>query len=110
MLRCLVDAIVLTPGQDGDVLQIKQRGDPAAMIGATVQTNRSSESDDLSLQVSFGGFESASGWFVSLTSAPEGSLPPSTLANAHGAQAGSRAAQPPSVARRPLTPPSTVVE
>jgi hypothetical protein len=35
---------------------------------------------------------------------------PSTQANPHGAQAGSRAAEPPSAVREPLTPPSTVVE
>jgi hypothetical protein len=33
--------------------------------------------------------------------------PPSTSAQARGAPAGSRAAQPPSVAKAPLTPPST---
>jgi site-specific DNA recombinase len=51
-LRGLVDAIVLTPDQDGEVLQIELKGNLAAMLGATVQTKRSSESDDLSLQVS----------------------------------------------------------
>jgi hypothetical protein len=51
-LRGLVDAIVLTPDQDGETLQIELRGNLAAMLGATVQTKRSSESDDLSLQVS----------------------------------------------------------
>jgi DNA invertase Pin-like site-specific DNA recombinase len=59
-LRGLVDAIVLTPDQDGETLQIELRGNLAAMPGATVQTKRSSESDDLSLQVSLvagGGFE-----------------------------------------------------
>jgi hypothetical protein len=50
-LRDLVDAIVLTPDQNGETLQIKLRGNLAAMLGATVQTKRSSESDDLSLQV-----------------------------------------------------------
>ena len=59
-LRGLVDAIVLTPDQAGEELQIELRGNLAAMLGATVQTKRSSESDDLSLQVSLvagGGFE-----------------------------------------------------
>jgi hypothetical protein len=51
-LRSLVDAIVLTPGQDGEVLQIELRGNLAAMLGATVQRKRPPESDDLSLQVS----------------------------------------------------------
>ena len=59
-LRGLVDAIVLTPDQAGESLQIELRGNLAAMLGATVQTKRSPESDDLSLQVSLvagGGFE-----------------------------------------------------
>jgi hypothetical protein len=47
-----VDAIVLTPDQAGEALQIELRGNLAAMLGATVQTKKSSESDDLSLQVS----------------------------------------------------------
>ena len=51
-LRGLVDAIVLTPDQAGEALQIELRGNLAAMLSATVQTKRSSESDDLSLQVS----------------------------------------------------------
>jgi site-specific DNA recombinase len=51
-LRGLVDAIVLTPDQGGETLQIELRGNLAAMLGATVQTKRSPESDDLSLQVS----------------------------------------------------------
>jgi hypothetical protein len=51
-LRGLVDAIVLTPDQAGGTLQIELRGQLAAMLGATVQAKRSSESDDLSLQVS----------------------------------------------------------
>lgn len=51
-LRGLVDAIVLTPDERGDALQIELRGNLAAMLEATVQTKRSSESDDLSLQVS----------------------------------------------------------
>ena len=50
-LRGLVDAIVLTPDQGGETLQIELRGNLAAMLGATVQTKRSPESDDLSLQV-----------------------------------------------------------
>ena len=60
--RGLVDALVLTPDQDGKTLQIELRGNLAAMPGATVQTKRSSESDDLSLQVSLvagAGFEPA---------------------------------------------------
>jgi hypothetical protein len=51
-LRGLVDAIVLTPDQAGETLQIELRGNLATMLGATVQTKRSPESDDLSLQVS----------------------------------------------------------
>jgi site-specific DNA recombinase len=61
-LRGLVDAIVLTPDQAGEALQIELRGNLAAMLGASVQTKRSSESDDLSLQVSLvagAGFEPA---------------------------------------------------
>ena len=61
-LRGLVHAIVLTPDQSGETLQIELRGNLAAMLGATVQTKRSSESDDLSLQVSLvagAGFEPA---------------------------------------------------
>ena len=59
-LRGLVDAIVLTPDQAGETLQIELKGNLAAMLGATVQTKRSPESDDLSLQVAMvagGGFE-----------------------------------------------------
>jgi site-specific DNA recombinase len=59
-LRGLIDAIVLTPSQ-GE-LQIELKGNLAAMLGATVQTKRSPESDDLSLQVSLvagAGFEPA---------------------------------------------------
>ena len=59
-LRGLVDAIVLTPEQGEETLRIELRGNLAAMLGATRQTKRSSESDDLSLQVSLvagGGFE-----------------------------------------------------
>ena len=48
----LVEAIALTPDQAGESLQIELTGNLAAMPGATVQTNRSSESDDLSLQIS----------------------------------------------------------
>jgi site-specific DNA recombinase len=51
-LRGLVDAIVLTPDRAGETLQIELKGNLAAMLGATVQTKRSSESDDLFLQVS----------------------------------------------------------
>jgi site-specific DNA recombinase len=61
-LRGLVDAIVLTPDQAGDLLQVELRGNLAAMLGATVQTKRSSEYDDLSLQVEMvagAGFEPA---------------------------------------------------
>ena len=61
-LRGLVDAIVLTPDQAGETLQIDLGDDLAAMLSATVQTERSSESDDLSLQVSLvagAGFEPA---------------------------------------------------
>ena len=47
-----MDAIVLTPDQGGEELQIDLRGNLAAMLGATVQTKRSPESDDLFLQVS----------------------------------------------------------
>ena len=61
-LRGLVDAIVLTPDQACEALQIELRGNLAAMLGATVQTKRSPESDDLSLQVQMvagAGFEPA---------------------------------------------------
>jgi hypothetical protein len=51
-LRGLVDAIVLTPDQAREALQIELRGNLAAMLDATVQTKRSPESDDLSLHVS----------------------------------------------------------
>jgi site-specific DNA recombinase len=51
-LRGLVDAIVLTPDQAGETLQIELRGNLAAMLGATVQSKRSPETGDLSLQVS----------------------------------------------------------
>jgi hypothetical protein len=50
-LRGLVDAIVLAPDQAGEALQIELRGNLAAMLGATVQTKRSPETGDLSLQV-----------------------------------------------------------
>jgi hypothetical protein len=50
-LRGLVDAIVLTPDGSKEELSIELRGNLAAMLGATVQTKRSPESDDLSLQV-----------------------------------------------------------
>lgn len=49
-LRGLIDAITLTP-VEGE-LKIELKGNLAAMLGATVQTKRSPESDDLSLQVS----------------------------------------------------------
>jgi site-specific DNA recombinase len=61
-LRGLVDAVVLTPDEHGETLQIESRGNLAAMLGATVQTKRSLDSDDLSLQVSLvagAGFEPA---------------------------------------------------
>jgi hypothetical protein len=51
-LRGLVDAIVLTPDQGGETLQIDLKGNLAAMLGATAQTERSSGADDLSVQVS----------------------------------------------------------
>jgi site-specific DNA recombinase len=51
-LRGLVDAIVLIPDPGREALRIELRGNLAAMLGATVQTERSPESDDLSLQVS----------------------------------------------------------
>ena len=51
-LRGLVDAIVLTPDEREETLRIELRGNLAAMLGATRETKRSSESDDLSLQVS----------------------------------------------------------
>jgi hypothetical protein len=49
-LRGLIDAIVLMPNQ-GE-LQIELKGNLAAMLGATVQSKRSPETGDLSLQVS----------------------------------------------------------
>ena len=48
-LRGLIDAVVLTPNQ-GE-LRIELKGNLAAMLGATVQTKRSPETGDLSLQV-----------------------------------------------------------
>jgi hypothetical protein len=60
--RGLVDAIVLTPNASGDALQIELKGNLTANAGATVQSERSPESDDLSLQVSLvagAGFEPA---------------------------------------------------
>ena len=51
-LRGLIDAVVLTPDEHGEALHIELRGNLAAMLGATVQTKRSPDSDDLSLQVS----------------------------------------------------------
>jgi site-specific DNA recombinase len=62
VLRGLVDAILLTPDEGRKGLQIELRGNLAAMLGATVQTKRSPDSDDLSLQVSLvagAGFEPA---------------------------------------------------
>ena len=61
-LRGLVDAIVLTPAAAGKGLDIELRGNLAAMLRATVQRKRPSESDDLSLQVFLvagAGFEPA---------------------------------------------------
>ena len=43
---------MLTPDKRDQTLQIDLRWNLAAMLGATVQTKRSPESDDLSLQVS----------------------------------------------------------
>ena len=51
-LRGLIETVVLTPDQ-GE-LRIELKGNLAAMLSAMVQTKRSPESDDLSLQVSFG--------------------------------------------------------
>jgi site-specific DNA recombinase len=59
-LRGLIDAIVLMPNQ-GE-LQIELKGNLAAMLGATVQSKRSPETGDLSLQVVMvagAGFEPA---------------------------------------------------
>ena len=50
-LRGLVDAIVLSPDQDGQTLQIELRGNLAAMLGATVQTKRSPDTGDLMVQI-----------------------------------------------------------
>lgn len=49
-LRGLIDAIVLTPAEDG--LRIELKGNLAAMLGATVQSKRAPETEALSLQVS----------------------------------------------------------
>src|SRR3954468_2055843 len=49
-LRGLIDAIVMTPA-DG-ALRIELKGNLAAMLGATVQSKRSPETGDLSVQVS----------------------------------------------------------
>ena len=46
-LRGLVDAIVLTPGQAGETLQIELKDNLAAMLSATVQTKESPETGDL---------------------------------------------------------------
>src|ERR671913_1349255 len=46
-LRRLIDAIVLSPAEDG--LRIELKGNLAAMLGATVQSKRSPETGDLSL-------------------------------------------------------------
>jgi site-specific DNA recombinase len=52
VLRGPVDAIVLTPDQGGEALQIELRGNLAAMLEAAGQTRRSSDFDELPLQVS----------------------------------------------------------
>jgi hypothetical protein len=52
-LHGLVGAIVMTPAAGSGELAIELRGNLAAMLGATVQRKRSSESDDLSRQVAF---------------------------------------------------------
>ena len=49
-LRDLIDAIVMTPAEDG--LRIELKGNLAAMLGATVQSKRAPETEALSLQVS----------------------------------------------------------
>jgi hypothetical protein len=57
-LRGLIDVITITPEQG--VLRIELKGNLAAMLGATVQSKRSPETGDLSLQVSMvagAGFE-----------------------------------------------------
>ena len=59
-LRGLIDAIVMTPDQ-GE-LTIELKGNLAAMLGATVQSKRATETEALSLQVSMvagAGFEPA---------------------------------------------------
>jgi site-specific DNA recombinase len=59
-LRGLIDAITLTP--EMSTLRIELKGNLAAMLGATVQSKRSPETGDLSLQVSMvagAGFEPA---------------------------------------------------
>ena len=59
-LRGIIDAIVMTP-VDG-ALRIELKGNLAAMLGATVQSKRASETEALSLQVSMvagAGFEPA---------------------------------------------------
>jgi hypothetical protein len=59
-LRGLIDAIVITPAEG--TLRIELNGNLAAMLGATVQSERSPETGDLSLQVAMvagAGFEPA---------------------------------------------------
>ena len=69
-LRGLVDAIVLTPDQDGETLRIELKGNLAAMLGATRKTKRSSESDDpIPLHTIFLRFS---------TTHPNPDLPPAT--------------------------------
>jgi site-specific DNA recombinase len=65
-LRGLVDAIVLAPDGSKEELGIELRGNLAAMLGATVQTKRSPESDDLSLQVSLVA-EARNQWYLQLS-------------------------------------------
>jgi hypothetical protein len=61
---------VLTPDRAGETLQIELKGNLAAMLGATVQTKRSPESDDLSLQVSLvAGARNPLNWEFSWTAA-----------------------------------------
>jgi site-specific DNA recombinase len=59
-LRGLIDAIVMTPAEGA--LSIELKGNLAAMLGATVQSKRATETETLSLQVSMvagAGFEPA---------------------------------------------------
>ena len=59
-LRGLIDAITLTP--EAGILRIELKGNLAAMLGATVQSERSPETGNLLLQISMvagAGFEPA---------------------------------------------------